>query len=186
MCPVRLVQPVTKTGCDKLQVAGCQAQASACDAEATLLTASASGTSARQRRTRLRGAHRAPGHDHHRLQSRGQRRSGGRRRRHRSRRRPCSEAATLSGWPSISVASASDVEHPARTCRLGRQQAGHDPGGARAEAAAQRDRGADPELETSAGCRRSNARTIRFSRSRRRFKSVTTAKLPVSTTSSSR
>ncbi len=56
----------------------------------------------------------------------------------------------MSGWPSISVATRQHLDTHAGQF-AGREQPGDDPGSARAEAATERDRGSDPELEVVGG-----------------------------------
>jgi hypothetical protein len=97
---------------------------------------------------------------------------------------PCSAAATLSGWPSSSRAcastSASISNRWSAAISPATIAAALEP---RPPASGISD--AIRNVKSSAGCSRSNARTQRFSRPRETGRSVSTAKLPVSSTSSS-
>ena len=161
--------------------------ARAATACATLCTASASGTSAGQRRPRRGGRHLDRRDRQHALQP-GRRLEAHRRRRSAQiTKPPSSAAATLSGWPS---SSRGELEQ--RRVQLvhvvGRAQPRHDRRGARAEPGRRRDLRADREADAVGrvqpleGAHAQVGAVERAPRARR----TRTENSPVSSTSSSR
>ena len=153
---------------------------------ARLRTASASGTSSGSAARAGRGPHRPVRDDEHRLQP-------GRHldpphiaARRRSRDHRAAPQRHCRGAPR--ARSRAPARRPSELEQVvGREQARDDAGGARPQAAAERDRRADPELEAVGGLQPLESADDRLSRSRRICRSVSRPRsAPVSSTSTSR